>query len=409
METGLLTSLFPGLIRESRGELNFDVRVGGQWQYPDITGKLKLARASAYLSTAGVQLKNVEMTSHFAHDQLIVDTFNVESGPGRIGGKAVIRLKDWRVAGYEGTIKGDRFQVVYLPDLQALANPDLSFAGSPGKLSVRGQIIVPELLVNEQQSRAPIQPSEDVVIEGETVPVQKKAGEPLDIQVTVTLGDKVQLKLQGIEAQLKGSLKLVIHRWDEIRSTGEIRVVKGSYKTYGITLDITRGRVYYAGGTIDQPMLDIQALRKVGDVRAGVTIVGTPRTMTVKLYSKPNMPDSAILSYIILGQPLAYTSEQSGLVTRASGQLLSTSSGYRPIQATPPGIAPSKTAGSTLSQSVVSVGRYLTPQLYISYGRSILTGANLIRMRYDLSRRWELESQTGTESGGDVFFKINFK
>jgi translocation and assembly module TamB len=131
--------------------------------------------------------------------------------------------------------------------------------------------------------------------------------------------------------------------------------------------------------------------------------------MAVKLYSEPNMPDSAILSYIILGQPLAYTSEQSGLVTRAAGQLLSTTSGYKPIQVAPPGVAPSKAAGATLSQSVVSVGRYLTPKLYISYGRSLLTSANLVRLRYDLSRHWEVESQTGTESGGDVYFKINFK
>ncbi len=409
METGLLTSLFPGLIRESRGELNVDARVGGQWRKPEISGSLKLGKASAYLPTAGVQLKNVEMTAHFVRDQLVIDSYKVESGPGRIGGNGVIRLKDWRVAAYEGTIKGDRFQAVYLPDLQVLANPDLIFSGFPGKLSVRGEILVPELLVNEQQSRAPIQPSEDVVIEGEAGPAQKKTSSPLDIQVTVTLGDKVRLKLQGLEAQLKGSLKLVIRRLDEIRSTGEIRVVKGSYKTYGINLDITRGRVYYAGGPIDQPTLDIQALRKVGDVRAGVTIAGTPRTMAVKLYSQPNMPDSAILSYIILGQPLAYTGEQSGLVTRAAGQLLSTTSGYKPIQVTPPGVAPSKTAGATLSQSVVSVGRYLTPELYISYGRSLLTSANLIRLRYDLSRHWEVETQTGTESGGDIFFKIYFK
>jgi len=408
METGLLTSLFPGLIQESRGELNLEARVAGQWSKPDITGNLKLGKASAYLPTAGVQLKNVALAAHFVADRLIVDSYEVDAGPGRIGGTGSIRLKDWRVADYQGTIKGERFQVVYLPDLQVLASPDLSFSGTPGKFTARGKILVPELIVNEQQSRAPVLPSQDVVIEGGTGAAKKKPAMPLDIQVTVTLGDKVQLKLQGIEAQLKGSLKLVMNRLDEIRSTGEIRVVKGKYKTYGVSLDITRGRVYYAGGPINEPTLDIQALRKVGDVRAGVQIAGTPDTMAVKLYSEPNMPDSSILSYIILGQPLAYTSEQSGLVTRAAGQFTSTT-GYKPLQAAPPGVAPSKTSGSTLSESVVSVGRYLTPELYISYGRSLLTSANLVRLRYDLSKHWEVETQTGTESGGDLFFKINFK
>jgi translocation and assembly module TamB len=409
-EMGILTSLFPGLIQESSGEIDLDASVGGQWEKPDVTGKLTLTKAAAYLPTAGAHLKNVQLTAHLAHDQLIIDSFRVDSGPGRIDGNAVARLKEWHVIGYKGNIKGDRFQIVYLPELQVLASPNLNFSGVPEKLSVRGEILVPELLVNDKSGRAPIQPSKDVIVEGEAGPAEKEFQLPLDIQVNVILGDKVLIKAQGIDAQLKGSLKLLIRKLDEIKSTGEIRVVKGSYKTYGINLDISRGRIYYAGGSIDQPTLDIRALRKVDDVRAGVIIAGTPRTMTVKLYSEPNMPDSQILSYIVLGQPLAYTQEQSGLITRAGGSLLSTSTGYRPIQtAAPPGVTPAKTVGGTLSQSMVSVGRYLTPNLYVSYGRSLLTNSNLFRMRYSLSKHWEVETETGNESGGDIFYKINLK
>jgi translocation and assembly module TamB len=408
-ELGVLTSFFPGLIQESRGELDFDARVGGQWQNPEVSGSLKLDKAAAYLPTTGIHLKNAGLSAHFSRDQLIIDSLGVDSGPGHLGGSGKVRFKSWRMAEYEGNIKGDRFQVVYLPELQVQASPDLNFSGTPEKLAVRGQIHVPELLVRGGDTRAPVQPSKDVVIAGEEKAAIKEYQLPVDIQVTVILGDKVQVKYEGIDAQLKGSLKLTMQKLDKIRSTGEIRVVKGSYKTYGINLDITRGRIYYAGGPISQPRLDIQALRKVGDVRAGVTIAGTPATMTVKLYSEPNMPDNSILSYIVLGQPLAYTSEQTGLVTRAAGQLVSTTSAYTPIQATPPGVAPSKTVGSTLSQSMLSIGRYLTPSLYVSYGRSLLTGANLVHLRYELTKHWEVETQTGTESGGDLFFKINFK
>jgi translocation and assembly module TamB len=408
-ELGVLTSFFPGLVQESSGVLDLDAQVGGQWQKPEVSGNFKLANAAAYLPTTGIHLKNAGLTAHFLRDQFIIDSFGVDSGAGHMGGSGVVRFKSWRVAEYKGNIKGDRFQVIYLPELQVQASPDLNFSGTPEKLAVRGEIRVPELIVRGRETRAPVQPSKDVVIAGEEKAAKKEHQLPVDIQVTVILGDKVQVHYEGIEAQLKGSLKLSMRKLDEIRSTGEIRVVKGSYKTYGINLDIARGRIYYAGGPIDQPRLDIQALRKVGDVRAGVTIAGTPATMTVKLYSVPNMPDSSILSYIVLGQPLAYTSEQTGLVTRAAGQLISTTSAYTPIQATPPGVAPSKSVGTTLSQSMVSIGRYLTPSLYVSYGRSLLTGANLVRLRYELSRHWEVETQTGTESGGDVFFKINFK
>ena len=409
-EMGLLTSLFPGLIQESHGKLDFALQAGGTWQKPQFAGNLKLAEAGAYLPAAGVSIKDVRMIAYLEQDRLRIDSFQINSGPGRMEGNGVIQFKDWHVSGYQGRLKGERFQIVYLPELQVLTSPNLDFSGSPEKLSVRGEILVPELIVNDKSARAPVLPSKDIVVEGVAKPADKEFPLPLDIQVNVILGDKVQVKAQGIDAQLKGNLNLSIKKIDEIRSTGVIRVVKGKYKTYGINLDITRGRIFYNGAPINQPTLDIQALRKVEDVRAGVTIAGTPGTMTIKLYSEPNMPESAILSYIVLGQPLAYTQEQSGLITRAGGNLLSTSTGYRPIQTTAPsGVTQAKTVGSTLSQSMVSVGRYLTPDLYISYGRSLLNSSNVLRLRYNLSRHWEVESQTGTESGGDLFYKIEFK
>jgi translocation and assembly module TamB len=81
--------------------------------------------------------------------------------------------------------------------------------------------------------------------------------------------------------------------------------------------------------------------------------------------------------------------------------------GYKPIPATPPGIAPAKPAGS-LSQTMLTVGKYLTPQLYFSYGRSLFTGGNLFRLRYDIFRQWQIETQTGSESGVDLYYKIDF-
>ena len=57
---------------------------------------------------------------------------------------------------------------------------------------------------------------------------------------------------------------------------------------------------------------------------------------------------------------------------------------------------------------MLTVGKYLTPQLYFSYGRSLFTGGNLFRLRYDLFKQWQIETQTGSESGVDLYYKIEF-
>jgi len=80
--------------------------------------------------------------------------------------------------------------------------------------------------------------------------------------------------------------------------------------------------------------------------------------------------------------------------------------GYKEITATPTGAT---APGQSVSQTIFTVGKYLTPQLYFSYGRSLFTGANLFRLRYDLFKQWQVETQTGTESGVDLYYRIDFQ
>ena len=146
-EKGLLTSLFPGFIRESRGELDADLRVNGTWEEPKIEGSLKLAGAGAYLPTAGIHVKDIQFAMRLEKDLIRIDSFRATSGPGHIEGTALVRLKGWQVANYQGSINGERFQTVYLPELQILSTPSLTFEGTPEKLAIRGEVRLPELLI----------------------------------------------------------------------------------------------------------------------------------------------------------------------------------------------------------------------------------------------------------------------
>jgi translocation and assembly module TamB len=145
-----------------------------------------------------------------------------------------------------------------------------------------------------------------------------------------------------------------------------------------------------------------------------VLVSGRPPDPTVKLYSDPTMGDTDILAYIVLGHPLGSSSEQASLVARAAGFLFSTSQAaiFQHQLKQRLGLdtldIESGTSGG-VSRSLVTVGKYLAPNLYISYGRSLFTDSNLFRVRYDLSKHWQVETQSGNESGADIFYKIDFK
>lgn len=438
-EKGIITALFPGLVQESSGALEAELVVSGTWEAPLMGGKLRLSKAGAYLPSAGIHLKDVQLAARLEKDLVRIESFRAVSGPGHIEGTALITLSGWRVTGYQGSLRGENFQTVHFPELRLLSTPRLSFEGTLQKLKLRGELRLPELDIVGAPSRTVIAPSSDVILEGRGVPVAKGPPLALDVQVRVLLGEQVNVKVEGIDAQLGGAMDLSLISLDRITSAGEINVIKGRYRTYGVNLEIVRGRLFFAGGSIDRPALDFLALRTIGDVRAGVTVAGTLQQPITKLYSEPAMPDVDVLAYIVLGHPLGSSGEQASLVARAAGALLTSSQanvledqikkhlglstlevrggvggtasymGYKPLQVTPPGTIPA-TKQPGITETMLTVGKYLTPQLYISYGKSLFTGNNLFRLRYDIFKQWQIETQTGGgESGADLYYKLEFK
>jgi hypothetical protein len=99
-----------------------------------------------------------------------------------------------------------------------------------------------------------------VILEGVPKPAKKTFSLVPDVQLRLILGEKVLVKAEGIDAQLGGIIDLEFRSLDKIASKGEIRVVKGRYRAFGADLEIVRGRLFYAGGPINQPTLDIQVL-----------------------------------------------------------------------------------------------------------------------------------------------------
>jgi translocation and assembly module TamB len=62
----------------------------------------------------------------------------------------------------------------------------------------------------------------------------------------------------------------------------------------------------------------------------------------------------------------------------------------------------------TATQSIVTVGKYLQPDLYVSYGRSLFNEDYFVTLRYTLSRRWEVESKAGAQTGANLYYRIEF-
>jgi translocation and assembly module TamB len=274
--------------------------------------------------------------------------------------------------------------------------------------------------------------SDDVVVLGREE--KEGGGFAVTADVRVQLGDELYLSALGLETRLAGELRLRQHPGLPLAAVGSVATVGGVYRGYGQNLTIDRGLVNFQG-PLDAPGLNIVALRKGLEVEAGVAVTGTARRPQVKLVSEPNVPDPEKLSWLVLGRaPDAAAGADLGLLLPAAQALLggpgggmtdqlSRSLGFDTFSigqgelgstsrtATSRVVAGGSTitSGPTVAGDVLSLGKRLGSDLFLSFEQSLGGAETLVKLSYQISRRVSLIARGGTDSSLDLQYSFSFR
>jgi translocation and assembly module TamB len=181
--------------------------------------------------------------------------------------------------------------------------------------------------------------------------------------------------------------------------------VGGSYKAYGQALEITRGRLSYASTPLDNPALDIRAEREFDEVKVGVRVRGTAFAPELTLWSEPPLDQAEQLSWLVLGRPLRSASQADGAqLSQAAaafgGNLLAKRLGAR-MGLDEVGVADSRALGG----AALTVGKYLSPKLYVSYGVALFGSGQVVTFKYLLSRLWSVQIDSGQENRAALTYR----
>jgi translocation and assembly module TamB len=269
---------------------------------------------------------------------------------------------------------------------------------------VTGKVHIPQAELEPTEFNSAVSPSRDVVVVSDTAEAQ--SGAVTKIDVTVSLGDKVKLKAMGFQGRLTGDLRVFGKTSDILLANGEIKIKEGSYLAYGQLLHVDDGSIRFAGGAIDNPELDIKAVRKGKDYQAGLHIHGFASAPQANLFSNPDMGQDDVLSYILLGKPLAQASATDAaiLASAATGMGLQNGAMLGDQIASTFGLDEFSIGGDSAENAALQVGKYLSPKLYLSYGIGVFESVSTVELRYELSKIWALKAESGTESGVDLLY-----
>jgi translocation and assembly module TamB len=385
----------PDLVRPN-GLIEGHVSLRGTRAQPTLGGEAKLSNFTGELPALGLTLSEGK-----------ADFIAQPDGSARIGasantgGEGVLRV-DGGLSWFGDAqplqlhIFGDNVLLSNTSELRLVGNPDLDFTLAGTAMALSGRVHVPEAYLDLERLDRGTSVSEDIVVLDPVDPEEGPAS-PLDMDLTISLGNKVKMSGFGLKGALTGKMQVRAIPGREMTANGGLDVT-GRYKAYGQDLTITDGQLLWNHGIVSDPRINIRAERQIGEVTAGIHVTGRAQAPRVDVWSNPAMSQSESLAYLVLGRSLSMASSDQAQQVNAASAALSAGSGLLAAQVgaklglDDAGVSQSRALGG----SVIGVGKYITPKLYIGYGVSLVGSGSVLTLKYLLRRGFDAELESST-------------
>ncbi|MCS3512729.1 translocation/assembly module TamB domain-containing protein [Pseudomonas grimontii] len=395
---------FVPMVEKLNGRLNGSGRISGGLLAPQVNGNVNLVGGEVSGPELPISLEGLNVQALIAGESVQLNGAwrSGKAGQGSLKGRI-----DWGQAlAVDLSLQGSQLPVTVEPYAELEVAPDLKISLKNDKLAIAGKVRIPrgDITVRELPPST-VKVSDDTVIVGS----QTEEGKPpmaMAMDIDVAVGeDQLNFSGFGLTAKVQGH----VHIGDNMDTRGELWLNDGRYRAYGQRLDVRRARLLFAG-PLDQPYLDIEAIRKTDDVVAGIRLSGSAEQPTTQIFSEPAMSQEQALSYLVLGRPLSSTGEDNNMLAQAAlGLGLMGSAGVTSDLANKLGIQDFDldTQGSGTTTAVVASGK-ITEKLSLRYGVGVFEPASTIALRYLLSKKVYLEVASGVASSLDIFYKRDF-
>lgn len=405
------------------GRLRTSAALGGRFGAPEYTGEIVGSGLGVRNLLEGVDVRDGELAVSLRGEDARIERFVLRGGDG------MLRLAGGARFGAEPQaqlrLAAERFQALGRVDRRVVVSGGADLVLDRERLRLDGRLAVDEGLIDVSQAGAPTLDDDVVVVNRPRPPAAPGApaatpvvGPPLptaapaprrDVQVSVVveLGDKLRLRGRGLDATLRGELRITTPG-GRLAVNGTVRADNGTYTAYGQNLLIERGVLEFSG-EVGNPRLDILAVRPDVDIRIGVAVSGNAVNPRVRLYSEPEMSEIDKLSWLVMGRASEGLGRaDTALLQRAALALLAGERGK-------PGEGVLKSLGldelsvrqsdtGNVRDTVITVGKQLTQRWYVGYERGVNTATGTWQLIYRAAQRFTLRAQGGAENSLDVIW-----
>jgi translocation and assembly module TamB len=439
-------SQFLGAGINLRGELDAQGTLKGSIDAPDYQAKINGQDLQIAFTDLGILLPNGKLDARIDGSQFTLTSLKFSqaikvppkheylmnlpwlSQTGYVESTGAVDLKTLR-----GTINTtwEKFPFLQNPESWMVASGQAQLAESDSSWNLTGKLIADAAYFSVPKQAAPKLSGDVVVLKKNAKRSDDKSGGfQSSLDFNISTGDKFIFVGRGIDTRLDGDIRIRSKNGGTILATGSIQTEGGNYEGYGQQLAIDRGILNFQG-PIDNPGLNIRAIRHGLPVEAGVEVLGTVDKPEVRLISEPNVPDPDKLSWLVLGRPSdQMAGSEATLLMSAAGAIFGSDDGssipssiahtlgiedlsFGTASTSPESQLPVQTVAGTINSTaptdqVFSVGKRIAPDIVFSIERSLTDASNGLKLTWQLTRRFSIIGRAGSDTAIDGQYTFSF-
>lgn len=411
---------------KSSGQLSMQANASGTFKQPRLDGRIRGEELAITLLDEAIHLQNGTLTAQFDQASLKIDTLTFdaphESPPkDRLLSKIKLSKESGLLAvtgviGYQEkrshlTIAIDHLPLSQQSNRWIIASGNGKVSLDNQQLTIDGNITAEAGFILQPEAGRP-QLSDDIVIIGQSPLPDDSQKLLVNLNATLDLGEHFYLRASGLEGRLAGQLRLSSKPEQALYAIGAITARDTRFSAYGQSLEVQRGIVSF-DGPLDDPGLNVLAVRKNLPVEAGVQVTGSVRNPIIRLVSTPNVPDAEKLSWIVLGRAPDVSGVDTSLLLTAASSILGGQSGVGVMDQISGALGVDEfsirqqASGNPLTSQIGTVGKRLSSRAYLSYERGLTTAAmGITKLTYSLTRNISIVTSAGDDNALDVFYTI---
>lgn len=397
------------------GQVDGRIAIAGEAAALRLQGQMELVNGVVGWAPLGDLVRDIHLSGRFDNNSAdFKGGFGLGGGTGNLDGSLHWQGDDANLWDLRMQVDASKITIAPLPDSEVVLAPKVAVQITPFRFVTTGRIDIDSADIKVKElppETVRVSPDQEIVGEKPKTHVWQML---TDVQLN--LGNQFHFSGFGADVDLRGGLHLQRDASQLFRANGEVKVADGRYRAYGQRLLVRRGSFIFTGPW-DNPDLNLEAIRELPpsanptNAVVGIKVSGPLRSPNAMLFSEPGMPESDIAYYILTGQPraapqanqfstggtllalgLAGSGEQAGRLAKQFG--------IGDFQ-----IGTVAGAGGTEAE----MSGYLTPQLYVRYGRGLLQRSNTITFQYRLTPRLLIETVSGIEDALDLLYSFTIK